>query len=889
MYTNSFQDNEVFNPERLRTLLGDTMRPEKAFKQILHEGNLVLRERLEVGYPEQEIVARRAWLMDCVLVEAWQRFLSTPQQKMALIAVGGYGRKELHPASDVDILVVLEQEPTPMDSEALQGFLTFLWDIKLEVGHSVRTPLQCQEAAADITVMTNLVESRFLTGIESLFYIMQGAVSPTRIWPSKAFFKAKLQEQRNRRMRYFDTEYNLEPNLKECPGGLRDIQMIGWVAKRHFGANTLHDLVRHGFLTEREYATLNQSQTFLWRVRSMLHHITGRHQDRLGFDDQRAIAKKLGYRDTPQKLAVEQFMKEYYGVAKEISGLNEMLLQLFQEAIVYDGPVQTTPINRRFQITNGYIEVTHERVFEHYPFALLEIFLLMQQDRQIRGIRAATMRLIRQNLFLIDEVFHADLRARSLFYEILRQPSGQTTALRAMNRLGVLAAYIPAFGKIVGLMQHDLFHAYTVDQHTLFVLRNVRRMAVAQFNHELPLCSEIMQRFAKSELLYLGALFHDIAKGRGGDHSELGQNDALKFCLSHGMSDQDARFVAWLVKHHLIMSITAQREDLSDPEVIQAFAHKMGDNEHLNALFLLTVADIRGTNARLWNDWKAGLLLDLYRKTRRVLTEGVEHTLDRHQQMRIVQNKAKALLQKAQWPTKLEEVEQFWRSVDDEYFLRTSPEEVATETQLILRHPPPLAIHRQDAKNGTEFLVYAPDRDNLLATTALFLEQQNVSVMGAEIMTTRDGNTLNQYIILDEEGAIIQDPQRLAIIRQGLLDAAGGKNITTKITRRAAREVHFFPVPTRVTFSQDNHHQHTIMEVITTDYPGVLSRILQALVCCEARVKSAKIATFGSRVEDLFYITDSQGAILQDSEQCECIRGQISRLLGDDVTKHKKP
>lgn len=880
MYTNALHDDEVFNPDQLTHWLVEHSRPEAAFKLALRQGNAVLRERLEAGFPEQEIVARRAWLVDQVLVRAWDRFFAEASQDLALVAVGGYGRRELHPASDVDVLIVLAEAPNATDKEAIQGYLTFLWDIKLEVGQSVRTPQECQDqAAADITVMTNLVESRFLTGVESLFYRMQGLVSPSHIWPSKAFFEAKVEEQRRRRLRYFDTEYNLEPNLKECPGGLRDIQMIGWVAKRHFGANTLQDLVQQGFLTKNEYRGLIEAQTFLWRVRSMLHYLTGRHEDRLGFDYQRVIAQKFGYRDTPQKLGVEQFMKQYYEVAKEISGLNEMLLQLFQEAMVYDGPVRTTPLNRRFQITNGYIEVTHDQVFKNYPFSLLEIFLLMQQHAEIRGIRATTLRLIHQYRYLIDEGFHADLRARSLFYEILRQPRGQTTALRTMNRLGVLAAYVPAFGKIVGLMQHDLFHAYTVDQHTLFVIRNLRRLTVKKYAEELPLCSEIAHRLPKLELLYLGGLFHDIAKGRGGDHSELGQHCAMKFCLAHGLSDQDSRFVAWLVKHHLIMSMTAQRQDLSNPEVIQAFAQKMGDTQHLDYLFLLTVADMRGTNPSLWNAWKGGLLTDLYRKTLRVLNEGVDQTPDRARQARLIREQARALLE----PSRIEAAEAFWRTVDDAYFLHSPPADVAAETAAIVTGDTPLARHRTTATHGTVFLVHAPDRDFLLAATALFFEQQGFNIVNAEIITTRDGFTLNQYTVLDESGHTIHDAGRLAQIREGLLAATQNDYAMNSVHRRMARQIQYFPVPTRVTFSADPSHRHTVMEVVTTDAPGVLSRILHALVACDIRVKSAKIATFGSRVEDIFHITDANGKPLHSSEQYDCIRERVSELLDENA------
>ena len=480
-----------------------------------------------------------------------------------------------------------------------------------------------RESKKDITVATNLMEARLVIGDADLFERMRRATGADKLWPSRAFFEAKWAEQRARHHKFHDTAYNLEPNVKEGPGGLRDIQMVGWVAKRHFGADALHELVTHEFLTESEYESLTKGQEFLWQVRFALHLLAERREDRLLFDYQRILAEQFGYCDDDANLAVEKFMKRYYRTIMDLSRLNEMLLELFQEAILHaNAPRSVTPINRRFQSVNGFIEVTDERVFKRSKFALLEIFLIVQQRDELKGVRASTIRLIRDHRHLIDKKFRGDIRARSLFMEILKQPNRITRELRRMHRYGVLEEYLPIFGAVVGQMQYDLFHTYTVDEHSLFVVQNIRAFASPERPQAMPICAKIFSRLPKPHLLYIAGLFHDIAKGRGGDHSELGMDFAMEFCIDHGLGQYDARLVAWLVRHHLTMSLTAQRRDITDPDVIKTFAETVGDQNHLDYLLLLTVADVCGTNPALWNDWKATLLGDLYESTARALRRG---------------------------------------------------------------------------------------------------------------------------------------------------------------------------------------------------------------------------------------------------------------------------
>ncbi|HBH35475.1 MAG TPA: [protein-PII] uridylyltransferase, partial [Gammaproteobacteria bacterium] len=594
--------------------------------------------------PIRELVNGRAALVDALLQSLWKRHIDE-RMDVALAAVGGYGRGELHPASDIDLLILLGQEDDEELAMALSSFITLLWDIGLYVGQSVRTLQECrEEAKKDITVATNLMEARFLCGNSELVDQMLDQTGPQKLWPSDLFFKAKWREQQRRHLKYDDTAHSLEPNVKEGPGGLRDMQMIGWVAKRHFCVPSLSGLVKHHFLTQSEYQSLKKEEAHLWRVRFALHMTTGRAEDRLLFDYQRKLAELFGYEDDEVELGVEKFMQRYYRAVTELQRLNEMLLQYFQETILLKNQLQPPCIiNNRFQTRSGFLEVRDKQLFSHRPIIMLELFLLMTQDSDIKGVRASTIRQIREHLHLIDSRFRTNHKAQQLFLEILKQPQGVFHALRRMNRYGFLAAYIPDFSNIVGRMQYDLFHVYTVDTHTLFVIRNLRRFTVAKHHDEFPSCSDVIARVPRQELLILAALFHDIAKGRGGDHSQLGEAVAYQFCRQQGLDEEDSRLVAWLVRSHLVMSMTAQRKDIEDPSVIHEFARQVETPERLDYLYLLTVADMRATNPKRWNSWKGSLLGQLHRSTHLALTTDIDAQTRNARQ--IAQNKQQALQQ----------------------------------------------------------------------------------------------------------------------------------------------------------------------------------------------------------------------------------------------------
>ena len=860
-------------------LLGGQFSPF-AFRQVLDHGGELLRERFQADDAIEDLVRDRARLVDIALRTAWVRHAGKFAEDLALVAVGGYGRGELHPSSDIDIMVLLPKSDSADWQPDIEKFLTFLWDIGLEVGHSVRSIDDCQrESLADISVATTLFEARLLAGPEALFAGMRRALAPDRLWSSQDFFEAKVKEQTERHHRYFDTAYNLEPNVKSSPGGLRDIQTIGWVAKRHFGTDTLDELVAHGFLTRDELRNLKAGQSFLWKVRFGLHVLTGRREDRLLFDYQIKLAKLFGYEDASFTLAVEQLMQKYYRTVMDISLLNEMLLQLFREAILtQSGP--PVPINPRFQIRNDYLEVTNPEVFARYPSALLELFVLLQQHPTLRGVRAETIRLIGAHVWLIDEEFRQNPRHHRIFMEILCAPVGVTHELRRMNLYGVLGRYIPSFGRVVGRMQYDLFHAYTVDAHTLFVVSNLRRLAIPKFNEELPALSQIMQSLPRQELAYLAALFHDIAKGRGGDHSELGAVDAEAFCLEQGLGRYEARLVAWLVRHHLILSITAQKKDISDPDVIHDFARRVGDQTHLDYLYVLTAADVRGTNPKLWNAWKSRLFEEFYERTKRALRRGLETPVDQDELIRETQEHARAKM-----PTiPQEQIAQVWSQWTEAYFLRYTPEEIAWQTGVLANRDPgddaPLVAVRQlTDRGGTAVLTYTPHRLHSFARTTAVLDQMGLNVVDARLITSANGFSLETYVVLEDNGAVIDDPARISEIEHELWrNLQQPEDSPLHVTRRAPRQVRMFSTPTQVNFTLDSRNNRTILELIAADRPGLLSEVGKVFKTGGVAINGAKIMTVGERAEDVFYITDLDGGLLQE-EACNRVQDSLVRAL----------
>jgi [protein-PII] uridylyltransferase len=845
---------------RLPGLLAAESGSGEAYRELLRQAHEELKARFLAEEPVETLVHARAALVDTVLKQVWREQLAGAGAQWALVAVGGYGRGELHPCSDIDILLLVVEPPQEAERAHIERLIAFLWDIGLEVGHSVRTVAECtEESTADVSVMTTLLEARLLEGNAALLEAMRNALSPEHVWPVREFFEAKLKEQSERHLKANDTAYNLEPNVKTGPGGLRDIQTIGWVAKRHFGADSLDGLVRRDFLSTGELRRLKQAQAFLWKVRFGLHILTGRREDRLLFDHQIRLAQTFGYEDASYTLAVEQFMQRYYRTVMDVSLLNELLLQLFREAILSEDE-SPRPLNARFQVRSGSLEARSEDVFARTPSALLELFVLLQQNPDIKGVRASTMRAVARSLWLIDEEFRQNPRHHRLFLDILRAPVGVTHELRRMNTYGILGRYIPAFGRIVGRMQYDLFHAYTVDAHTLFVVSNLRRFAIPRYDHELPELSRIAQQLPRPEVAYLAALFHDIAKGRGGDHSELGSVDAEAFCLEQGLSRYDARLVAWLVRNHLELSITAQKQDISDPEVINSFARRVGDETHLEHLYVLTCADVRGTNPKLWNSWKASLFHEFYERVKRALRRGLESPIDQDELIRETQASARHLL--AERGVAEGDIERAWARFSAPYFLRHTPDEVAWHTRLLAEREPssgePLvALEAQSVRGTTAVLTFAPQRRHGFARTTAVLDQLGLTIVDARITPTGDGFSLDLYHVLEDDGAPITDAERQAEIEQALWRSLQSpEDALPAVSRRAPRQARMFNTATHIIVSVDDRNHRSVLELTAGDRPGLLCDVGNVLMQERVLLHAAKIMTVGERAEDVFYLTD---------------------------------
>src|SRR6201996_6508482 len=867
---------------QLPALLAAHPGSREEYRRLLAQAHEELKARFLAEEPVEILVQARAAIIDAVLRQAWYEHLGNDERHWALVAVGGYGRGELHPCSDIDTLLLVAQPPNEAERSQVERLITFLWDIGLEVGHSVRTVAECvQESAADVSVMTTLLEARLLHGDAALLATMNAALSPPGIWPEKEFFEAKLKEQVIRHQKANDTAYNLEPNVKTGPGGLRDIQTIGWVAKRHFGNESLDGLARRGFITASELRRLKQAQSFLWKVRFGLHIVTGRREDRLLFDHQIRLAQSFGYEDASYTLAVEQFMQRYYRTVMDVSLLNELLLQLFREAILTESE-PPRPLNARFQVRNGSLEAVSSDVFARNPSAILELFVLLQQNPEINGVRASTMRAVARSLWLIDEEFRQNPRNHRLFLEIVRSPVGVTHELRRMNTYGVLGRYIPAFGRIVGRMQYDLFHAYTVDAHTLFVVSNLRRFAIPRYDQELPAASRIMQSLQRQEIAYLAALFHDIAKGRGGDHSELGGVDAEAFCLEQGLSPYDARLVAWLVRNHLELSITAQKQDIADPQVITAFARKVGDETHLDYLYVLTCADVRGTNPKLWNSWKASLFHEFYDRVKRALRRGLESPIDQEQLVQETQEAARRLL--VEHGVSQAEVDHVWTRFAEAYFLRHTPEEVAWHTRLLAERDvgsdePLVALDPHGVRGTTSVLIYArPHRHGFARTTAV-LDQLGLNIVDARITPTGDGFSLDLYHVLEDDGAPITDRERQIEIEQALWRSLQRPDDTSfAVSRRAPRQARMFNTPTQIALNVDERNKRSVLELVAGDRPGLLCDVGKVLMEQGIELHAAKIMTVGERAEDVFYVTDLENAPL-DADAAQKLKDRMKAAL----------
>jgi len=822
-------------------------------KQRLNAGRQEAIAAYQAGGRPSQLLTRLRQNVDAALTEAWHA-VGMPEQH-ALVAVGGYGRGELFPHSDVDLLILLNDQPDAALRSTLETLVTLLWDLGLDIGHSIRTVDECiSESAADITVQTALLEARLVQGNRRLFQTLQRRYRAQMDAP--AFFQAKTLEMRQRHVKYEDTPYSLEPNCKESPGGLRDLQVILWLAKAARLGKSWRGLAKRGLITETEARQLTNCERAAKEVRIQLHVLAGRREDRLVFDLQAPIAETFGFKNVTSsgdaQRPEEKMMQRYYRAAKAVTQMNTILLQNI-EAQLFPQPFHPHPINARFNEVNGLIDIAAEDTFERTPSATLEMFLLLAQNPELKGMTARTLRAVWHARLRIDDDFRNDPSNRALFLLILQAPRGVTHALRQMNQTSVLGRYLPNFRRIVGQMQHDLFHIYTVDQHILTVVRNVRRFVLPEHAHEFPFCSQLMANFARPWLLYVAALFHDIAKGRGGDHSVLGMEDARRFCADHWIGDEDIELVVFLVRHHLTMSLVAQKRDLSDPETIQNFAAIVSNERRLTALYLLTVADIRGTSPQVWNAWKGKLLEDLYRLTLRVL--GGE-TLSADNELKSKQNEALKTLRLYGLTTDAHE--QMWAQLDVGYFLRHDAADIAWQTRKLYyrldSEQPIVKCRLSPIGEGLEVLVYIKDQPDLFARICGYFAQMNYSILDAKIHTTRHGYALDTFLVTrqmfeknyrDIISLVEHDLTETLLVQAPLAPLPKGQ---------VSRMSRSFPVTPTVDLRPDARGEYHVLSVTANDRTGLLYAIANVLARYGISLHTAKIMTMGERVEDVFLV-----------------------------------
>ena len=797
----------------------------------------------------EAVLRKRCVCVDEALVALWNA-IGMPKQ-YSLVAVGGYGRGELFPFSDVDVLILIDQEPDEVNTEKLETFCGSGWDIGLEIGHSVRTPKQCvEEAGKDITVQTALVESRFLAGNSSNFRTLNSTLQ--KLLEVKTFFRKKTLELRQRHAKYQETPYSLEPNCKESPGGLRDLHVISWVCRAANLGNSWAEMAKKGLITPFEAAKLRNNERTLKKIRYQLHVTTGRREDRLVYDVQTQLAESLGYRPTAAKRSSEQLMQQYYLAAKAVMQLNTILLQNI-ELSIFGSNAEPVVIDDEFQETDSLLDIRDDEVFARNPSAMLRAFIVMQQNPRLKGMSARMLRQLWHSRVKINSDFRKNPVNKALFIEFFKQPQGIVHELRRMNETSVLGRYLPVFRKIVGQMQHDLFHVYTVDQHILTVVRNLRRFTMAEHAHEYPYCSQLMANFDDHWLLYVAALFHDVAKGRGGDHSVLGEVDARKFCKDHGLNQENTDLVAFLVKHHLTMSNTAQKKDLSDVEVLKEFAALVKTPRNLTALYLLTVADIRGTSPKVWNAWKGKLLEDLYRLTLKYL--GGEAP-NRRQMLAEQQAEARRILRLYALSDDVQD--KLWAQLDVSYFLRQGPSDIAWHTRHLYwrvdTEQPIVKARLSPIGEGLELLVYTRDEMDLFARICGYFDSKNLSILDAKIHTTSHGYALDSFLIQHDSHHEFYR-ETLSLLEAELQDRLIKRQpLEPPVFGRMSRQSRHFPVRPSVDLKPDEKGNQYLLTVSATDRTGLLYSITRLLAQYKVNVQTAKIMTLGERAEDTFLL-----------------------------------
>ena len=857
-------------------------------KELISELRSTIESKYWSNTPIRQLLQEYSQGIDKILTKIWLNHFETDSNS-ALYAVGGYGRGELHPHSDIDLLLVSEN--LDREKSAVEQFFQEVFDLNLEVGHSARDIASCtEEASKDITVATAISEKRLIVGDQSLSGKIEDSSTKSKVWPSAPFFSSKLEEQKSRHKQFEDSEYNLEPNVKSSPGALRDIHTILWICQKQYETSDIEELAKIGVLTDQERDWLIAGRDFLWWVRFGLHLLAGRKEDRLTFAYQRELALKFStteQRDT--KLLVESFMQQYYQHAIAISEVNDIIMQHFRETMHPEKTKASVRINDRFSVCNGYLELSDESVFENTPSALMEMFVVMANNPQIEGVHSKTIRIVRDSLHLINESFRSNKEICALFIKLLKSPFTLVSQLTRMRRYGILGRYIPAFGSVIGQMQHDLFHTYTVDAHTMLVIRNMRRFRYRSAQESYPIAYHCARSIPKVELLYLAGLFHDIGKGSGTDHSIAGSAVAGAFCESHKLSNADTELVCWLVENHLYMSTVSQREDIYDPKVVINFASKVNSEVRLDYLYALTVADINATNPSLWNSWRATLLRHLYLEARKVLRNQSEYQTDRGEMIKAHQERA---LEKIGDQHAIPKIEDLWSNLGHDVFLRNTAKQIAKLTEDLLSHNlesgpfvEVINLHSPlPGEGATQIHVYDKDKEALFARSVACLAKQQLSIMDASINTNKNGICFDTYTVLNQDGEPIESSSaRRAEIKESLIQQLSDANSeffeARMNSQRVTRQLKEFKTKTKVQVSNALSSSDLKLRILAADRPGLLVIISRILLEHEYTISTAKIATLGENIEDTFVIQGKSTETPLDKSLMSKLEQQIASKI----------
>ncbi len=849
-----------------------------ATRSALAQADADLAARFDRGDDVDVLVAARATAVDGLIRAAWMRCLPA-DGGLGLFAVGGYGRGELFPQSDIDVLVLADDAMQQAHRDALARFLALLWDAGLQASQAVRSPAQCTEAAADQTALTAMIESRALVADAAASDALRAAVAPEKVWPAREYFQAKRAEQAQRHARFGETADNLEPNLKDGPGGLRDIQTLRWMAQRLLGSGNLESMLAFGQIGAVEFDTLERERKALTRLRFGLHLVAKRREERLRFDYQKLLAARLGHTDDADNLAVEQMMQGFYRSAGRVLRINDRLLQRFEEQL--EGKGEIAALDEHFELRRGYLAARDRAWLQRGAAQAFELFAAWAAHPESRGLHSMTSWALAETLVKIPAYQDAPLELRERFLQLLRGPQ-PVKVLERMARLGVLGRWIPAFAQVSGRMQFDLFHVYTVDQHTLAVLRNLAIFASATPDERFSTAHTVWPSLRKPELLLLAGLFHDIGKGRGGDHSELGAVDAREFCLAHGLSEADTALIEWLVRKHLLMSVTAQKQDITDPDVIHRFAGEVADRQRLDHLYLLTCADIAGTSPKLWNAWKDRLLADLHTATRFALRRGLEHPVAADE--RIVENQAAARVLLVDDGFDTMTIEALFARMPRENFLRSRPDQIAWQAAALRGATTDSTVVRarllRGETGGYEVFVHTHDRDGLFAAIVITLDRLGFAIQQARALDGPQHSIFDTFHVLPSDAQHALSVEYVEAALQRAL--AGDLDRLLPSRRTQPRHLKHFRIAPRIGLEPSFDGMSTRMSLICTDRPGLLADVTHVLRQQRVRVHDARIATFGERAEDLFLIADANDRPL-DEAQCEDLRIALRATLDSAV------